>query len=229
MKFVEEVKSLATDREKRTEIWGNLIGAVLGDPAATVKVVGGLWGLPDQIFWAKMEMFLQGIYSEEKDRERLCVKFEEIGKKEESAFRLISIIDRVESMQKIRYLIRATRCLMDGRIDCPIYFRICHMVMHALEEDLEFLKEHMGDKEFPYSASVQGLLAVGLMYQSVIRFDDELKYSFDPFAGMVYYYALDEGLEADLGSAGKFSKIGNPRTQVELPTATDEDVEGLFR
>ncbi len=229
MKFVEKAKLFVAGSPKRMELLGDVIGAVLGDPASAVKVAGRLLGLPDDIFWGKLEMFLNGIYTSEEVRERLCAKFEETGKKEECAFRLVSIINRVESMQKIRYLIRATQCLMNGLIDCPTYFRICHVIMQALEEDLEFLKEHMGEEDLSYNDSVQGLLTVGLMHESVIALDGVKKYSFVPFAGMVYDYAVDDSLEADLGSAGKIRETGNPRTQVVLSTATDEDVEGLFR
>lgn len=232
--LVEDAKILATDKELREEILRTVIGAVLGDLEPVGKVAGMLLGLPDKIFWSKMERFLKGVYLRggylcEEDRKRLCAKFDEKGKKEENAFRLVSIIDRVESMQKIRYLIRATRCLMDGQIDCPTYFRICHVIMQALDEDLEFLKEHRGEEYFSYSASVQGLLTVGLMHESVIALDGVKKYSFVPFAGVVYDYAVDDSLEADLGSAGKIREIGNPRTQVVLSTATDEDIDGLFQ
>lgn len=229
IKIIEKAKLFAAASPKRMELLGDVIGAVLGDPASAVKVAGMLLDLPDDIFWGKLEMFLNGIYTCEVVRERLCAKFEETGKKEECAFRLVSVIDRVESMQKIRYLIRATQCLMNGLIDCPIYFRICHVIMQALEEDLEFLKEHMGEEDLSYSDSVQGLLTVGLMHESVIALDGVKKYSFVPFARKVYRYAVNDSVEADLRSAGEIREIGNPRTQVVMSTATDEDIEGLFR
>ena len=232
MKFVEEAKFLMADRERRVtagEILEDVIRAVLGDKISLAKVAGTLLNLPEQIFWAKMEMFLVGIYSNEEDRERLCAKFDQMGKKEENAFRLIEIINRVESKQKVRYLIRATRCFMDGHIDNPIYFRICHVIMHAVDEDLMFLKAHIGEADFSYNSNVQGLLTLGLMHQSVIGLDGDQKYSFVSFAYIIYHCAVDDSAEMNCDSVQQFCKIEAPRTQIVLGIAKEEDVDDIFK
>ena len=101
-------------------------------------------------------------------------------------------IDRAETQQKIRYLINATRCLLADFIDRPTYsyFRLCHAITHTLEEDLLFLKEHIKEKDLPYSTYTQGLLTVGLMYQSVLDGNGEQKYSFTPVARLVDRFAV---------------------------------------
>lgn len=228
MNFVKEMKSLAMNRGKCSVSGGileDVIRAVLGDKISFAKVVAALMTLPERMFWAKMEMFLKGVYPSEEDCGRLCAKFDKMGKKEENAFRLVEIINRVESKQKIRYLIRATHCLMDGSIDCPVYFRICHVIMYALDEDLAFLKEYIREKDLLYSSYVQGLLTAGLMHQSVIGSDGVQKYSFVPLAWEVYYYAVGDSAEMNCGFE-QLSQI--PRVQVEFEMATIEDIDKLF-
>lgn len=213
-----EIKSIMVD----------LIKAAPGDLVALVDAMKKTINLPNQMFWAKMEMFLKGIHVNDETSEDLCTRLAEMGKKEEYAFRLVEIIDRVESEQKIRYLIRATLCFMKRYIDGPTYFRICHAIQHTLEEDLSFLKEHMGEENLLYSSYVQGLLTAGLMHQSVIAPDDEQRYSFVPFATEVYRYALIDDAEMDSEFVKKSRAAGNPRTQVEPKTATNEQIDALF-
>ena len=231
MKFAEEAKFLVADRERRAAAGGileDVIRAVLGDKISFAKVAVSLLSLPEQIFWAKMEMFLEGVYSNEEDRERLCAKFDQMGKKEENAFRLVGIINRAESKQKVRYLIYATRCLIHERIDIQVYFRICHVIIHALDEDLAFLKEHIREKDLLYNSYVQGLLTAGLMHQSVIGSDGVQKYSFAPFAWKIYYYAVNDSVEMSCDSKKSFCEIEAPRLQVELEIATEEEIRKIF-
>lgn len=97
----------------------------------------------------------------------------------------MNIIDRAETLQKISYLINATRCLLENLIDRETYFRICHTITNTLEDDLAFLGEHIFETDLPYNISIQGLFTSGLMYQSVIDANGDQKYSFTPLAQIV--------------------------------------------
>ena len=197
MKFIEQIKGLISQeniKETSTNMLEDIINAVLGDPMSIAKVmitvVKSPFFIHEQLFWTKLEAFLNGVYLNQDDCVKLCTKLTEDGKKQDNALRLVESIDRAETQQKISYLINATRCLLMDFIDRPTYFRICHMVTHTLEEDLTFLSNHINEKDLPYSTYIQGLLTSGLMYQSVIDGNGEQKYSFTPLAKIVDQYAV---------------------------------------
>lgn len=144
----------------------------------------------EQIFWTKIEAFLNGIYLNENDCAKLRAKLTEDGGKGDNPLRLVQSIDRAETQQKIQYLINATRCLLTDFIDRHTFFRICHAITHTLDEDLVFLGEHINEENISYSSYTQGLLTSGLMYQSVIDGNGNQKYSFTSIAKTVDQYAV---------------------------------------
>ena len=198
MNFTEKIKILISNgeiQEASTNMLADTISAVLGNPVSIGKILIALTKSPffirEQLFWSKMEAFLNGVYLNEDDCIKMRAKLTQDGQKEDNAFRLVESIDRAETQQKIRYLINATRCLLTDFIDRPTYFRICHAITHTLEEDLFFLGEHIYEADISYNNSVQGLLTAGLMYQSVIDANGDPKYSFTPIAGIVDQYAVN--------------------------------------
>lgn len=196
--FLEMAKNFLSKEEFEEEsknFLGDLVNALLGDYVSAGKIIFTISKSPlfvrEQLFWTKMSAFLNGVYINDKDRDKLCARLMEQGKKEDNALRLIECIDRAESLKIISYLINATRCLLAGFIDLSIYFRICHLITHTLAEDLNFLKVNiLNETEFPYSLQVQGLMASGLMYQSVIDANGDSQYSFTPIAELVDRFAV---------------------------------------
>ena len=91
-------------------------------------------------------------------------------------------------------------------IDLPTYFRICHAITHTLDEDLQFLKMHIGENDISYDVCVQGLLTSGLMYQSVIDGNGDQKYSFTPIAENVDRFAV---------SYDNIDRYPNPKNSVQ--------------
>lgn len=91
-------------KEMSEEFIENLIGAVLGDPVACVKCVKAIGKIPlflrERWFWIKMDSFVNGVYLDEKDREKLSKKLDKDGKKKEYGLRLLECIDKVDSQQK---------------------------------------------------------------------------------------------------------------------------------
>lgn len=197
MNYIEQIKGLICNgkiHEASTNMFGDVINAVLGDPVSIGKVLITLTESPffirEQLFWRKMESFLNGVYLSENDCSKLCAKLTENGDNRDNAIRLVECIDRAESQKKIGYLINATRCLLTDFIDRPTYFRVCHAITHTLDEDLVFLGVHINEEHIPYSSYTQGLLTAGLMYQSIIDANGEQKYSFTPIARIVDQYAV---------------------------------------
>lgn len=197
MKYTEQIRGLISREEIQdasTNMLEDVINAVLGDPVSIGKIIIAITKSPfflrEQLFWTKMETFLNGVYLSEDDCAKLSAALAEDGRKEDNSLRLVESIDKAETQQKIHYLINATRCLLTDFINRTTYFRICHAITHTLEEDLVFLGEHIYEADLPYSTFVQGLLTSGLMYQSVIDANGEQKYSFTPLAGIVDQYAV---------------------------------------
>ena len=185
MNCVETIKGLIADgkiKEASTNILEDVISAALGDPVSIAKIIIAFAKSPlfirEQLFWTKMEAFLNGVYLSKDDRIKICAKLIKDNDNRDNAFRLVESIDRADTTQKIQYLINSTRCLLADFIDRSTYFRICHAITHTLEEDLAFLREHINEDDIPYSPYTQGLFTAGLMYQSVIDGNGEQKYAF---------------------------------------------------
>ena len=197
MNLIEQAKGLIARgevREASINLLADSASAILGDPVSVGKVLIALAKSPffirENLFWMKMESFLNGVYLSEEDRSNLRAKIWRDGEHGDSPYRLVECIDRAETQQKINYLINATRCLLSDNIDLPMYFRICHTITHTLDEDLSFLSKKINESDLIYSPYIQGLLTAGLMYQSVIDANGEQKYSFTPLAEYVDRYAV---------------------------------------
>ena len=240
MKYIEQIKGLVARgevQEASKNLLGDTLDALLGDPISAGRIIIALASSPffirDQLFWTKIEMFINGVYIEEDDCATLRAKLTENGEKQENALRLVECIDRAETQTKIRYLINATRCLLVNFVDHPTYFRICHAITHSLQEDLEFLSEHIYDEDIPYSVNVQGLLTSGLMYQSVIDGDGDQKYSFTPLAGIVDQYAVSyENIERYPNPASLTSIFTEPKPKlpgmIEWQPISSAEIDKLF-
>lgn len=131
------------------------IDAISGEPFPVAKIlfrVGqSLLSLRDIIFWGKYQRFLEGVYPAEDEGRKFAAKLASDGKRQENALRLISCIDRADTIQKIDYLINASRTLSAGFIDLPTYFRICHAIESCIAADLVFLSDHILEAEIEYS------------------------------------------------------------------------------
>ena len=195
MNYVDMAKQLI-ERNEVNEASKNLLqdalAALLGDPIAIAKLVIALGTSPffirDQLFWSKLEMFLNGVYIEADDRTKLCAKLTVKGETHDAQARLIECIDRAETTSKVQYLINATRCLLSDFVTLEEYFRICHAVTHTLSEDLNYLRVHIFEENLEYNNNIQGLFSSGLMYQSVLG--ENVRYSFTPIAFSVDMYAV---------------------------------------
>lgn len=231
MSFIDDAKQLVADGEvkkKGFDLVADTIDALLGNPVAAGKVIMALSRTPfflrDKLFWKKVEQYLNGVYVEEADRAKLRAKLMEEGSSEENTRRLVECIDRAETSRKVQYLINATRCLLTDFIDRTTFFRICRAITNSLDEDLQYLREHLGESDIPYNDNIQGLYSAGLMHASILGEDP--KYSFTPIAFDVDRYGV---------SYGDVERYPNPKGEIlhlppkmEIPTAIDEEIEELL-
>lgn len=145
---------------------------------------------------------------------------------------LIAYIDRAETKKKIRYLINVTRCLLTDFIDLDTYFRICNAVTFTLDEDLQYLRNHITEDNIAYNASTQGLYANGLMYQSMIEVSGRQFFSFSPIGKMVDRYAVSYDDDARYPNPTVQSAENNvPKTQLPidvLDKLENDEIDTLF-
>lgn len=88
------------------------------------------------------------------------------------------------------YILNSTKALANDRITLTEYFRICHVIMNTLEEDVQFLKAHIHEEKLIYSVEISGLTVSGLAYVSGFREKEVLNYNFTPLAKAVNECAL---------------------------------------
>lgn len=224
MKIIDKAKALISNNEVKDttkNFLEDVIAALSGDCAAFARIIFTLKKYPEflreQLFWVKFDAFLNGVYIDEKDCEKLYAQLTEYGEKKDNLFRLVEYIDRAETQRKIKYLINATRCAITDLIDMPTYFRICHAITHTLEEDLHFLRNHIMESDLSYSQYVQGLINTGLMYQSIIDGNGEQQYSFTPIAKAVYEFAVGYDDVERYPNPKHISSI-NDNIQVRIPS-----------
>ena len=219
-----------------TDMLSDVHKAFLGDGTAISRIIYTLSQMPfifrERLFWSKMEQFLNGVYLNENDCSDLRAKLAAYGEEEENIYRLIAYIDRAETKKKIRYLINVTRCLLTGFIDLDTYFRICNAVTYTLEEDLQYLRNHITEDNIAYNASTQGLYANGLMYQSTIEVSGRQFFSFSPIGKMVDKYAVSYDDDARYPNPAVQSATDDiPKTQLPidaLDVLEDDDIDSLF-
>ncbi len=240
MKFTEKIKGLVSRgevKEASTNILEDTINAILGDPISAGKLMLAIAKSPfffrEQLFWTKIEAFLNGVYLDSDDCAKLCAKLTKCGEEGDNPCRLVECIDRAETQRKIRYLINATRCLLTDFIDLSTYFRICHAVTHTLEEDLLFLRNHIKESNLPYDQCTQGLLSAGLMYQSIIDGNGDQKFSFTPIAKIIDQYAVSyDDVERYPNPAIRASQKEIP--QISIPSMEwnpipNEEIDQMFK
>ena len=225
MNFTEQIKGLVERKEIRDasiNLLEDTVNALLGDDISAGKIMIAITKSPffirEQMFWVKLEAFLNGVFLNDEDRAKLRAKLTEAGTNCSNPYRLVECIDRAETKQKIRYLINATRCLLTDFIDLTTYFRICHAITNTLEEDLRFLRDHITESDLSYDQFTQGLLTAGLMYQSVIDSNGEQKYSFTPIAKDIDQFAVSYDDDA---------RYPNPTLRVQCEEVPNTSISSL--
>ena len=219
MNLLEKSKALVCNNEFHdlsANLLGDCVALLSGDLTAAARIVcsvtKGALAFREQLFWCKFEWFLNHIDTSEEFLGEFCRVLAENEDNTNTLNRLIDTIDKVDTMDKAKYLANASRCLAAGFIERTTYFRICHALKNSLQEDLLFLQNTILENGvYEYSDTIQGLWNCGLMYQSVIDSDGNDRYAFTPFAHTLDMYAL---------SYGDLNRYPNPlceKTQASFP------------
>ena len=143
------------------------------DTPYIVKIANDIIRLPhfiqQEIFWNKFYKYVIGIKTDSEFSVKFATKIANADDRREYASRIISIIDKIEEMQKIDFIINATRAFCWDRITRNEFFRICHTVEKVYIDDLDFLmKNYNPQKYFVEDINAVGLTSYGLMRKAVI-------------------------------------------------------------
>ncbi len=142
-------------------------------------------------FWDNIDKFFNsGILSDD-DKRKLIGKLSSEKEKQEVGRKIIDFIGKIDTDKKLVYIINATKAWVDDAIDRPQYFRICHIISASLDEDLQFLSEHIDDTgDIPYSIEVNGLQTTGLACHKAMDKEGNPLYVFTPLSRAVNEYAI---------------------------------------
>lgn len=142
-------------------------------------------------FWDNIDKFFNsGILSDD-DKLKLIGKMSSEKEKKEVGRKIIDLIGKVDTDKKLVYIINATKAWINDAIDRPQYFRICHIISASLDEDLQFLSEHIDDTgDIPYSIEINGLQTAGLACHKAMDKEGNPLYVFTPLSRAVNEYAI---------------------------------------
>ena len=176
---------------------------------------------PEWKFWDNIDKFFNsGILSDD-DKRRLIGKMSNEKEKQEVGRTIIDLIGKVDTDKKLAYIINATKAWINDAIDRSQYFRICHVISASLDEDLQFLSEHIDDTgDIPYSIEINGLQTTGLACHTTTDKEGNPLYVFTPLSRAVNEYAI-KGAEAN---AIENFNINEP----PFKGTSDEDVQKMI-
>ncbi len=176
-----------------------IIQAILGDPIAIANVPSLIKNSPffisNSVFMMKYEKMLNGIYYDSVDKISIsCKLFGEDNKERvDNAIRAITIIDKIDTMTKIEYLLNANRSFGNGCISKEQLFRIANALVNTLGEDLEYLKIHATDETLIGNENVHSLVNIGAVILAGIDSNTDVEkqmYVVTEFGRVIDRYAL---------------------------------------
>lgn len=237
----EELQSFFDEiniKDNCIDIIDNAIGTLMLDPVAAKNLASIIGKMPilikDAIYWNKFYMFIMGVKKIEDDlgqSVKLSSKlFDNPKNRKQNGMRLLGYVDRADSEQKINYYINATRSLLMGSIDNTNYFRIMKAISETLSEDLEYLVENVTtSKVIKGNMQILALERSGLAIQAGIDANESIEsqgYAISSLGRMVDRYVIS--LESEERQRFYKQKSKKHNMEVDLPTASAEDIQKLF-
>lgn len=144
-----------------------VVEALLGDPIAIAKIpelaISAPFFISNSLYMMKFEKLLNGIYFDSADKIKISYRLfgEDTNERVDNAIRALTLIDKIDSLTKIEYLLNANRSFCNECISREQLFRIANFLAKTLSEDIEYLKKHATDDELSGSANVHSLANVG--------------------------------------------------------------------
>ena len=146
----------------------------------------------------KYEKLLNGIYYDSADKIILSSKLfgEDNNERINNAIRTITLVDKIDTLTKIEYVLNAIRSFENGCISREQFFRIANAFANTLSENIEYLKRHASDDKLSGNANVHSLANVGAVILAGIDSNagvEEQTYIITEFGRTIDQYALSVG------------------------------------
>jgi len=232
----EEIKTYGLNAGKTA------LEAITGDIPSEMELIQIVKSAPNDIpnlvNFIKIEKLIRGLYPEGislEERTRMSAKLfgEDVKDRQENAIRLFTIVNRMDSLIKIDYLISAGQALSNGMITREEYYRIATAILNTLNEDLEYLKIHATTPNtLSGCTAVHALVRVGAMISAGVDGEKEAEeqdYYITEFGRMIDRYALsydDEDREKEY----KRLKVENKKVRdgaIQLEYFDDTETLGI--
>lgn len=201
-KFIDDFKLVTESKEIKNEsksFLENVIKAATGDGFAAKDafkfIVSSPFFIREALFWEKFTKYLNGVFLEKDDIRKLSAIFADNKEKDDYARRIIKVIDDLDSISKVKYVINLTRALLMEHIEKTEYYRLCNALRNTFEEDIQYLNQNIGEKNLKDDIHIRFLQQNGLAEQIVITSEGNNEFEFTPLANMLDKYGLDYGNE----------------------------------
>lgn len=128
-------------------------------------------GFREAWYWTKLKEFIYGVKDIQDslgDAVSICTKlFGNEKDKIRNGTRLLAELEKIDTLEKMKYILNATKSLLVGLVDNSLYFRIIDVIADTLPEDLEYLSR-AAITTCTYSGTLQinALQGKGLMMQA---------------------------------------------------------------
>ena len=177
----------------------SIVKALLGDTSAIVDVMKDIknapFFIPNSVFMLKYERLLNGIYTDSSDKIKISNQLfgEDYKSRIDNAFRVINIINKIDTVTKIDYLLNANRAFCNGVITREQLFRIANALANSLSEDIEYLRSNATCEVLKGNANVHSLVNIGAVILAGINSDADVEkqtYVITDFGRLLDQYAL---------------------------------------
>lgn len=165
--IVKEIKKKFSDNIATSIL--ALMGVATAQSKVGILLAKSALSIPDWLFYNKLNQFLQGLELSNGDRAKMRAFLASEGCATDNCIHIMNCINAAESSNKIELMCNAMRCALNGEIDLQLYFRVVHAVNMLMEDDMEFLAEHISLLEEPKENHLssnnhtQALFTVGAM------------------------------------------------------------------
>lgn len=178
-------------KEASSDFVSDAVSALSGDFMALARIIksgnAGPAFIEMQLFLERFEAFLVGNCVNDENIRSMGEVLNKYEDDPEFAKRILDKIIKVDTLQKTKYITNLTICFRYGYLTKRQFLYLCRIVEDVLEEDLQYLKNHITKNIITSNEYTEELEKYGLVYLG----DPGLLYS--PLAFKLDKYALSFG------------------------------------
>lgn len=155
-------------KEVSLDFISDATSALSGDTTALARLIksgkAGPAFIEMQLFLERFEAFLVGNCIDDENIRSMGEVLNKYEDDPEFAKRIIDKIIKVDTLQKTRYITNLTISFRYGYLTKRQFLALCRIVGDVLEEDLQYLKNHITKNAIPSNEYTEELSNYGLVY-----------------------------------------------------------------